>query len=400
MDPKPRAAFNRAYTPELFGRVMHRLESQLGHFPFRVAETPLFVSPTLRDKLSREALEIVGQLSDPKRIEHLKTAIPARYHAPGMDGLPNCVQVDFALTQAQDGSVEGKVVELQAFPSGYAMMSFMADAWNEELRGLPGLEGEWTCFVNMDPRDGLELMRRTIVGSAAPEETVLVDFEPEKQKTSPDFIATHRLFGVEAECATRLIKQGKQLFRKKDGKLVPVKRIYNRMVFDELEVKGYKLPFDFRDELDLTWCSHPNWYWVWSKYSLPFLDHPAIPKARFLSELKEIPDDLTGFVLKPLFSFAGSGVVIDVEPSHLHGVPTEQRNGWVLQDKIVYAPVFQAPDDAPVKAEIRVMLLRPPDADALVPLIHLVRLSRGKMLGVDHNKGHTWVGGSVGIWQR
>lgn len=400
MDSLPRSSFNRAYSPELFRRVMHRLESQLGHFPFRVAETPLFVSPALRQKLSREALEIVQQLSDPRRLELLRQAIPDRYRAPGMDPLPNCVQVDFALTLADDGTLEGKVVELQAFPSGYAMMSFMADAWSEELRELPGLEGQWTCFVDLDPRDGLDLMRRTILGNESPEHTVLVDFEPEKQKTSPDFVATHRLFGVESVCATRLTKKGKQLFREKDGKKIPVRRIYNRMVFDELEQKGYRLDFDFRDELDLTWCSHPNWYWVWSKYALPHLDHPAIPKARFLSELKEIPEDLTRYVLKPLFSFAGSGVVIDVERAHLEQVPEEQRGGWVLQDKIVYAPAFHAPDKAPVKAEIRVMLLRPPDAKQLVPLIFLVRLSRGKMLGVDHNKGHDWVGGSVGIWRR
>lgn len=400
MDPLSRAAFNRAYTPELFGRVMHRLESQLGRFPFRVAETPLFVSPALREKLSREAQEIVTQLSEPKRLEAMRKAIPARYDTPGMDPLPNCVQVDFALTQAADGSLEGKVVELQAFPSGYAMMSFMADAWSEQLRELPGLEGDWTCFANLPPQEGLELMRRTILGGESPEHTVLVDFEPLQQKTLPDFTATQRLFGVEPVCATALIKEGRRLFREKDGQRIPVRRIYNRMVFDELEQKGYRLGWDFRDELDVTWCSHPNWYWVWSKFSLPYLDHPAIPKARFLSDLKELPADLSRFVLKPLFSFAGAGVVIDVERADVERVPEAQRGGWVLQEKIVYAPAFHAPDQSPVKAEIRVMLLRPPEAKTLTPLIFLVRLSRGKMLGVDHNKGHDWVGGSVGIWRR
>ena len=400
MDPLFRSAFNRAYSPELFRRVMHRLESQLGHFPFQVAETPLFVSPALRDRLSREALEIVGQLSEPARLAELRKAIPSRFDTPGMDALPNCVQVDFALTQAPDGSLEGKVVELQGFPSGYAMMSFMADAWSEQLRELPGLEGEWTCFANRSPEEGLALMRRTILGGEAPEHTVLVDFEPALQKTLPDFTATERLFGVEAVCATQLIKEGRKLFREKDGKKIPVRRIYNRMVFDELEQKGYRMGWDFRDDLDVSWCSHPNWYWVWSKFSLPHLDHPAVPKARLLSELKEIPEDLSRYVLKPLFSFAGAGVVIDVERADVERVPAEHRAGWVLQDKIVYAPAFQAPDHSPVKAEIRVMLLRPPDAQELVPLIFLVRLSRGKMLGVDHNKGQNWVGGSVGIWRR
>jgi hypothetical protein len=400
LDTKPRDAFNRAYAPEVYKRYRHALEAQLGHFPFQVAETPLFISPRLRDQLAKEAVEITAQLSKPQLLEKMKGAIPDRYRAPGMDPLPNCVQVDFALCQGKDGELEGKVVELQAFPSGYAMMSFMADAWNETIREIPGLEGKWTCFINMKPKEALELMRRTILGFEKPEDTVLVDFEPELQKTSPDFIATKRLFGVEAVCATKLIKKGRQLFYEKNGKLQQVRRIYNRMVFDELEVKGYKLQWDFRDDLDITWCSHPNWYWVWSKYSLPFLDHPAVPKARFLSELDKVPEDLSGYVLKPLFSFAGSGVVIDVTPADVAKVPAEQRDKWVLQDKITYAPAFNAPDGAPVKAEIRVMLLRPPDSKELTPIIDLVRLSRGKMLGVDHNKGMTWVGGSVGIWRQ
>jgi hypothetical protein len=400
VDPQRREKFNAAYSPELFGRFMTRLEKRFGEFPFRVAETPLILTHALRDKLARNAREIVAQLSETERLDILRKAVPKRYEVPGMDPLPNCAQVDFALAPGPDGQLEGKVVELQAFPSLYALMTQMADSWAEELNGIAGLKEDWTCFIGMDRAPALELMRRTILGSAAPEETVLVDFEPEKQKTSPDFWATQAMFGVDPVCVTKLIKKGRQLFREKGGKLVPVKRIYNRMVFDELEVKGVKTPFDWNDDLDITWCSHPNWYWVWSKYALPFLDHPAIPRARFLSEIKTLPPDLSKFVLKPLFSFAGSGVVVDVTPEDVAKVPADQRDGWVLQEKIEYAPAIRMPDGNGVKAEVRVMLLRPPEGKELIPLICLVRLSRGKMLGVDFNKGLTWVGGSVGIWPR
>lgn len=398
MDAAYRRAFNRAWTPELYSRYRTRLEAQLGPIPFALAETPFFMTPALRDSLTASALQIVQQLAQPALLAKLMAVIPPRYDTPGMDALPNCVQVDFAITPSADGGLEGKVVELQAFPSGYAMMVFFADAWAAEFQSIPALAGDWSCFVR--PREeGMRLMRDTILGGETPESVALVDFEPERQKTVPDFVATQRLFGVESVCATQLVKQGRQLFRRKDGRLVPVRRIYNRMVFDELEHKGYRLPFEWNEPLDVSWCSHPNWYWPWSKYSLPFLRHPAVPRSTFLSEVDSLPADLSGYVLKPLFSFAGSGVVIDVTAADIARVPAEQRSGWVLQEKVSYAPAIEAPDGSPVKAEVRVMLLRPPAAIALEPVIHLVRLSRGKMLGVDQNKGLTWVGGSVGLWR-
>jgi hypothetical protein len=400
MDPQRRPLFNAAYSDALFHRYLGRLERDFQHIPFQVAETPLLMTHGLRDELARYAMEIVGQLSEPARLSKLKQAIPPRYNVPGMDALPNCVQVDFALTQGANGQLTGRVVELQAFPSLYALMTYFTDSWAIELNQIKGLEGDWTCFINQTREQAMELMRQAIVADCDPREVVLVDIEPEKQKTAPDFEATRLLFGVEPCCVTKLKVDGKKLYRERNGERVPVKRIYNRMVFDELEVKQAAVPFHWNDELDITWCSHPNWYWTWSKFALPHLDHPAVPRARFLSELKEIPSDLQNYVLKPLFSFAGSGVVIDVTREAVEKVPAEQRHGWVLQDKITYADAIRMPDGNGVKAEVRVMLIRPPKAEKLVPLIPLVRLSRGKMLGVDFNKGLTWVGGSVGMFTR
>jgi hypothetical protein len=398
VDVRYRAAFNRAWTKELYGRYRARLEKSIGAIPFALAETPFFVAPELRDSLTRSATEIVLQLARPELLRELMKVIPRKYDTPGMDPLPNCVQVDFAITPAPGGGLEGKVVELQAFPSGYAMMTFFADAWAAEFQSIPDLAGAWSCFV-LPREEGMKLMRDTILGGEPPEAVALVDFEPQLQKTVPDFVATERLFGVESVCATELVKEGRRLFRRKNGHLVQVRRIYNRMVFDELEQKGYQLPFAWNEPLDVTWCSHPNWYWPWSKYSLPYLEHPAVPKATFLSDVTSLPEDLSRYVLKPLFSYAGSGVVIDVKPEDVARVPEEQRHGWVLQEKISYAPAIHAPDGSDVKAEVRVMLLRPPGVAALTPAIHLVRLSRGKMLGVDQNKGLAWVGGSVGLWR-
>ncbi|WP_394828590.1 hypothetical protein [Pendulispora albinea] len=405
MDRPYRTAFNAAFSDELFARYHRWLETAVGPFPFRLAETPLFVSHDLRDRLARAAEEIVGSLARPETLAQLKKAIPAKYDAPGMDALPDCVQVDFALVEGESGRIEGKVVELQAFPSLYALETLEAEAWNHVLSPLPGLERDWTCFVQGDWRENIERIRRMIVADYPPEEVVLVDHEPEKQKTSPDFVATKRLFDVNSICVTKLIKEGRRLYRESGGRKIPVRRLYNRLVFDELAVKGVEPPFDWREELDITWCSHPNWYWTWSKYALPFLDHPAVPHTRFVSDVPDatkLPHDLSRYVLKPLFSFAGAGVVIDVTPEVLARLSEAERSNFILQEKVDYAPVIRMPDGNGVKAEVRVMLLRDSleGPRPLTPLLFLVRTSRGKMLGVDFNKNLTWVGGTVGIWPR
>ena len=401
MDRAFRTAYNQSYTPETFLEYRRRLEERSGPVEFPLAETPLFLSPELSDALAREARAIVQQLQSPDNLAQQQKAIPERVFAPGMDTLPNTLQVDFALVEGANGNIEGRLVELQAFPSLYAIETLMAEAWRETLSTRPGLAGDWTCFLGgLGDAEAHELMRSTIVGDAAPEETVLVDIHPESQKTWPDFVATKRLFGVDTVCLTKLKKDGRTLLREKGGKWIPVRRFYNRVVFDELERKNVALPFSWRDELDLTWCSHPNWYWVWSKYSLPLLKHPWVPEARYVKDVDFESEDLSDLVLKPLFSFSGGGVVLDVTKEALRAIPESERGNYLLQRRFHYADAFRTPEGAPVKAEVRVMLLRPPGAADLVPLICLIRLSRGRMLGVDFNKGLNWVGGTVGLWRR
>jgi hypothetical protein len=274
------------------------------------------------------------------------------------------------------------------------MQIVQRDAWNDALHTMRGLDRDWSCwFSGYDRASFLELARRTIVGNHDPAEVILMDLDPPRQKTYPDFAATKLLFGVDAVDPTTLTKRGKQLFRGNTR----VRRIYNRVVFDELISKGIKLPFDYREELDVEWAPHPNWYWVWSKYSLPFLRHESVPRATFVSELDAIPDDLSRYVLKPLFSFAGGGVNVEPTRADVEAIPENERHAWCLQEKIEYEPALQAADGGGVKIEIRLMFLRPDDEAKPILAQNLVRLSRGKMLGVDFNKQFTWVGSSVGI---
>jgi hypothetical protein len=399
MEPRFRRDFNAAYGPDFYARYLERFEKRVGcKIPFRVAETPLFFTRGLRDRLEKSANEIVQQISNPALIERLKKAIPPELDVPGMDALPNCVQVDFAITRGEGGELEGKVVELQAFPSLYALMVVQAEVMSEMLAEMPGLKRDWSIyFSGLDRSSFTEHFRRAVLADEAPENVVLLDLDPPSQKTYPDFLATKELTGIDSVCPTSLIRDGRRLLRKVDGRLVQVRRIYNRVVFDELEVKKVQLPFKYTDDLDVSWCSHPNWYWTWSKYTLPSIDHPAVPRARTLASIEHIPENLENYVLKPLFSFAGSGVKVDPTRADIDAIPAEQREGWLLQEKITYDPGLIMPTGEGVKGEVRMMFLRAPGDAAPKLVLNLVRLSRGKMLGVDQNRDLIWTGGTVGI---
>ncbi|MFO0660751.1 MAG: hypothetical protein U0165_13105 [Polyangiaceae bacterium] len=400
MDPTLRALYNAAFTEERYQSYLRRLEKMVGEpVPFPVAETPLFLPRDLRDRLAKNATEIVEQICNPALIAHTSKAVPAHLDVPNRDAFSNCIQVDFAIVRDEQGRLDGKLVELQGFPSLYGLMVLQLDALSEEMQSIPGLNRDWSLFFGgLDRARYVETLRKAIVADYDPETVILMDLKPEEQKTRPDFVATKQLLGVDAICPTTLEREGKQLYRRIGNRKVPVKRIYNRVVFDELFKTGAKLPFVYTDPLDVSWFPHPNWYWIWSKYTIPYLDHPSVPKATFVSELKEIPDDLENYVLKPLFSFAGAGVKVDITKADIDGIPDQERNGWILQRKITYEPALTTPDWNGVKAEVRMMFLWADDAPRPRLVMNLVRLSRGKMLGVDHNKNLKWVGGTVGIW--
>src|ERR1700680_2649303 len=119
------------------------------------------------------------------------------------------------------------------------------DAWAESLSNLDGLREDWSCwFGGLDRDSFLALARRTVLGYKYPRSVILMDIEPEGQKTNADFAATKALWNVDAVSLTRLIKRGRRLFRRTSDGEIPVERIYNRVVFDELERKQLTLPFD------------------------------------------------------------------------------------------------------------------------------------------------------------
>ena len=314
MIPELRRAFNAGFSEERYRSYAKRLSERGGmEIPFRLAETPVFLPPALRDEMVEASLEIFRQLSTPAALQRSLAAVPQRFDVPGCDDLPVFAVTDFAVAQ-EAGRLVPRLIELQAFPTLYAFQV----AQCEELSYVcpDGHRLDW-YLSGLDTPAYKRVVGEAILSGLAPEEVILLDLDPPLQKTAIDFAFTEKFWGVRALDPSQIEKRGRELWYDRDGKRTRIRRIYNRLIFDELEAKGAQLPFDLTSRLDVSWAGHPNWYFRWSKHCLPEISHPTVPESRLLSDFPAPPKDLENWVLKPLFSFAGSGVKIEVTPRDL-----------------------------------------------------------------------------------
>jgi hypothetical protein len=392
--PELRARFNNNFTEEKHQRFLRDLDAAVNtKIEFRPCETPVFLPGALLSEMRQSAAEIIAQLCAPEYKTASARAIPAEFNAPNEGTRPDFIQVDFAVTRDERGALTPKLIELQGCASLYAFQYLLPHIYQRHY----DLDGLGYLLNGLTDESFLHLLGKILLNGHDPEQVVLMEIDPLRQKTLPDFRVTQQLFGIPFICVTDVIKRGAKLFYTHNGREIEIRRIYNRVIIDEFVGKRIQANFDFRDDLDVEWAGHPNWYFRISKFSLPFLKQRTVPRAWFLDQISEYPEDLDRFVLKPLFSFAGSGVKIDIRRSDLDAVPAGERENYLLQEKVSYAPVIETPDEAS-KVEVRLMFLWPASAPAPIAVTTLLRLSKGAMMGVDFNKNKAWVGSSCGFW--
>ena len=392
MIPSYRHDFNSRFTSEKYEQLRNEMTARCGmEVPFALCETPCFFPDGLVRRMSEDGKTLIRQLvENPDYLSRSEASIPPEFRVPNEAPNPMFVQVDFGLVRDSAGELQPKLVELQAFPSLYAYQSVLAQTYIDVF----GLDSKLHYFLNgLNAGAYKQLLTNAIVAGHDPKNVVLMEVYPEAQKTRPDFLLTEKMLGIRTVCITKIRKSARQLFYEEDGKQIPIERIYNRTIVDELERKGVKPPFDFRDELDVEWAGHPNWYFRISKYSIPYLKHPSVPRTWFLDQLPEIPADLENFVLKPLFSFAGLGVVIAPSRADIDAIPAAKRGEYILQERMNFTPLIETPYGE-TKVELRIMYLW---LDHLLPVLTIVRMGRGSMMGVDQNKGMKWVGSSAAL---
>lgn len=390
-----RESFNENFTPEKYLQFLGDLETGYPPIPFRVAETPVFLPEILMKKLAAAGEEIIGLIKKDNFKEITQKAIPAKWFVPNENDHPHFLTFDYGICKNEQGEIVPMLIEMQGFPSLYGFQSHLAHHFKKAYQLDPHLT---PYFNGLDEAGYFGLLKQLIVGNCQPEQVALMDVDAPGQKTAVDFFITAKQLGIKILSLSDICKEDRKLFYTENGQKIQLKRIYNRLIFDEIEGREQMLEsgFDPREELEIEWITHPNWFYRISKFTMPFLQSEFVPETHFLHSLKNIPNDLENYVLKPLFSFAGMGVIIDVTLSDIHAI-TDPEN-WILQKKVIYEPVIKAPAGG-VKVEVRMMYLWPDNEEPRL-CINLARLSKGKMIGVRYNKDFDWVGGTVGLMEK
>lgn len=397
MVPSVRKHFNENFTTEKYEAYLRELHSKHpGAIEFRVAETPVFIDKVFKDKVLSACESIVDVITQFNFSSISAHAIPPEVKVPNENAHTHFIAFDFGICENASGEPEPQLIEMQGFPTLFAYQ-----IWHDEVtRKHFDIPANYHTYLNGFTRDSYQqLLREVILGTHQPENVILLEIMPHQQKTKIDFYCTTDYVGIPVVCLTELIQEGRNLFYRKDGKKIAVHRIYNRIIFDDLQQQSAEIQEKGKlllTDLAVEWVPHPNWFYRISKYTLPFIDHPYVPKTWFLNQLTEIPADLDNYVLKPLFSFAGQGVVIDVTKEDIDKV-TDPHN-WILQKKVQYAAVIPTPD-LPAKVEIRIFYFWKEGEARPVATNNLARLSKGKMIGVRYNKDKEWVGGSLAYFE-
>jgi hypothetical protein len=391
-----RELFNKSFDKSIYQSFLDDIQSDFDYLPtFRVAETPLFITKELQSQLLDGCQQLIDFIKKKDFKELTKKSLLVNYNVPNEDDHTNFIAIDFGICE-ENGKIIPKLIEAQGFPS---IFNFQPHVYKKFTKVYPFLS-ELSPYLNgLDEEDYYFLLRKTILNGNEPKHVILLEIEPEKQNTKIDFYYCKRDLGIPIVCVTEVIKRGDKLYYKNEaGQEILIKRIYNRVIFDELESrKDLQLQFSFMDKLDVEWAGHPNWFYRISKYILPYISGPYFIKSTLLSDLKEIPNDLENFVLKPLFSFSGSGVIYNVKKSDIEAV--KEKDLYILQKKVHYAPIVKAIEGS-VKAEVRVLAVWPEEDENPTLLSNVVRLSRGEMIGVKFNKDKDWVGGTIGLFEK
>jgi len=401
---EPRQQFNKNFTEKQYQAYLALIQADFpGALDFRVAETPVFVSGDFLKKMQQTCDYIISQVKAPGFLEKTESAIPVGLRVPGSEGRPHFLIFDFGICEdtQNPGNYIPQLVEMQGFPTlfAYQLKQYQAAA---EVYKLPA---GFTPFINgLDDKKVKQILADLLKEEGnednAHPHTVLLELFPKKQKTRIDFLYTEKYFGIPSVCLTELKIIGNRLFYNRNGKDILIERIYNRLIFDELNSQNEQVKKQaalLMEPLEISWVTHPNWFYRLSKFTLPFLKDRGIPETRLLSDFRQLPTDLENYVLKPLFSFAGNGVIIDVTAADIQGIPKDQYENYILQKKVNYAAVIQTPD-GPAKAEIRLFYVWPDNQESPMAICNLARLTKGNMVGVSQNKNKNWVGGSFALF--
>ncbi|MBK5280002.1 MAG: hypothetical protein JJE09_14175 [Bacteroidia bacterium] len=392
-----RQQFNQQFTEKKYQDFLADLDHSFQHkIPFRVAESPLFIDSAFKKKLLRASNDIIDFIVRDDFKEITKRAIPKHLIVPNETNQSLFLALDYAVVKNENGELSPQLIEMQGFPSLFGWQDFLASKFREHFT----IAKDFEQHFDLTSEQYQHKLKVALLNGHDPENVILLEIDPLKQNTTIDFLITEKITGIAPVHIGDVMREGKKLYYNKSGKKIRIQRIYNRVIFDELtNLKDSNFQFNLTEDAEVEWAGHPNWFFRISKYTMPFIKSEFIPECKFLSEYDQFPSDLENYVLKPLYSFSGSGVFFHVTQKEIDNIPAHQRQDFLLQRKVHYEPVVQAPDGM-VKAEVRILFLWEDGAKRPIPVTNLARLSRGDMIGVKYNKDKTWVGGSICFFEK
>jgi hypothetical protein len=397
MITKIREHFNANFQEAYYENLKKEIVDTYGEgTAFRLSETPIFVSKEVKKEIFDACESIIAQLWQLNFEEIRSRFVPKEIQSPSKLGKPHFLAIDFGLCEDGNGGITPQLIELQAFPTLFFYQPFLGKAFLNNYPTIPK-EGFHYFFSGLDEAGYLREVRQVILADEKPEHVILMELYPEKQKTRIDFWATKKALGIEVVCMTKIIKEGNKLFYFKEGVKTLIKRIYNRVIFDEISrTKDLNTAFNLNDEVDVEWVTHPDWFFMISKCVMPLLKHKNIPNSFYLNDFPE-DINLENYVLKPLFSFAGLG--IDLYPTKEKIAAISDKQNYILQEKVRYAANIKTNSDKNSKAELRILYIWDEKNERLKPVVNLGRMSKGELINVSHNTEETWIGSSIGFFE-
>ena len=260
------------FRPEHYTGVAAKVLELAGLAPtFRLCESPVFLSDDLAQRLLESANSVSDVLADPTALEATAAAIADPYwsvpasmttHSSSFTTTPS---VGRAIISCR-GSSSCRASRRCTASKPNLRRPFGKTRISRATRIPTSTASTRTSYF--------ELLRQAVLGDHDAAKVILLEIDPWRQNTAVDFASTRRHLGIPVVGLDELRREGRQLFYETDGERRPVKRIYNRVILDELLLHpDRKFDYNFKEEVDVEWAGHPDWFLRISKHTLPALAH-------------------------------------------------------------------------------------------------------------------------------
>lgn len=391
MFTKIREQFNAVFDISQSKNIWDDIDKEFpGYRDFKIAEIPVFLDNELKSKLLMAGNTCLDVILAP---DFIQKNMGSEFQFGQKNSKPDFICLDFAITLNEHDEFIPKLIEAQGFPTLLGFQQYLTGKFKKHCQIPSGFTSHFNRInaFHFSEKIGSILKQYG-------DDTVLLEAYPEKQRTRLDFKLTEAYWGIKTVCLSQIEANSGKLYYKTGDNLKPINAIYNRVIIEEV-VKTYPellTKIELLKEVEVSWISHPDWYYLISKAALPLFKGPYVPSSKIFYKGDDIPENLEDYILKPLFEYGGDGVQLDLNQSIfescLENVP------YLLQQKVRYADCILLPNGQKRKAEIRLIYGQEPSKKRPTLLANLTRLSDSGWMNTSQNFTD-FTGGSIAFFE-